>query len=111
MLKAQVQAITTVTPEGAGPPENNICSSHMSGMTRLVLVQEHPDSSEDATIPWPTYTVTPELRVAPAPSHLPLLSETTIDRGPMSLLIVPTVVGSHPRLVESWSRHQLWWEA
>ena len=55
MLKAQVQAITTVTPEGAGPPENNIYSSYMSGMTRLVLVQEHPDSTEDAIIPWPTY--------------------------------------------------------
>ena len=41
MLKAQVQAITTFTTEEAGPPENNICSSYRSGMTRLVLVQEH----------------------------------------------------------------------
>ena len=30
MLKAQVQAITTVAPEGVGSPENNICSSYMS---------------------------------------------------------------------------------
>ena len=49
MLKAQVQAITTVTPVGAGPLENNICRSYMSGMTRLVLVQEHPDSSGDSS--------------------------------------------------------------
>ena len=89
MLKAQVQAITMVTLEGAGPPENNICSSYMSGMTRLVLVQEHPDSSEDATIPWKTYTMPPELCAAPAPSHLTLLSETMIDRGPRFNNITP----------------------
>ena len=51
-------------------------------MTRLVLVQEHPDSSEGATTPSPTYMMPPELRAAPAPSHLPPLSETTIVRGP-----------------------------
>ena len=86
MLKAQVPAITTFTPEGADPPENNICSSYRSGMTRLVLVQEHLDCSEGATTPSPTYTMPPELRVVAAPRHLPLLSEKNDRTRPKAII-------------------------
>ena len=73
--------IRTITPEEAAPPENSICNSYTSGKTTLVLVQGHPDPSEGATSPWPTYTMPLELLAAPAPSHRPLLSGTTTVRG------------------------------
>ena len=74
--------IRTTTPEVAGPPENSIYSSYTSDMTKLALARDHPDPSEGATGPWPTYTMLPELLAAPATSRRLLFPETTTVQCP-----------------------------